>query len=82
MAVQFTTIHIPCFVGSPQSPDENLSFIEIESRLREKIRFNAAEIRQVIVDKLEVNLSVNLHRALVWLIPIKVRHMEGTWRPS
>lgn len=34
-------------VGSPKSPDANLSFIEIESRLREKIRVNAAELRQV-----------------------------------
>ena len=34
-------------VGSPKSPDGNLSFIEIESRLREKIRVNAAELRQV-----------------------------------
>jgi len=40
-------ILIPCFPGSPNSPDANLSFIEIESRLREKIRVNAAELRQV-----------------------------------
>lgn len=33
-------------VGSPKSPDANLSFIEIESRLREKIRVNADELRQ------------------------------------
>ncbi|XP_020616607.1 EF-hand calcium-binding domain-containing protein 6-like [Orbicella faveolata] len=33
-------------LGSPKSPDANLSFIEIESRLREKIRVNAAELRQ------------------------------------
>ena len=38
---------VPCFAGSPKSPDANLSFIEIESRLREKIRVNAAELRQV-----------------------------------
>ena len=38
---------VPCFLGLPKSPDANLSFIEIESRLREKIRVNAAELRQV-----------------------------------
>lgn len=40
-------IFVPCFVASPKSPDPNLSFIEIESRLREKIRVNAGELRQV-----------------------------------
>lgn len=35
-------------LGSPKSPDANLSFIEIESRLREKIRVNAAELRQAL----------------------------------
>ena len=38
---------VPCFAGSPKTPDANLSFIEIESRLREKIRVNAADLRQV-----------------------------------
>lgn len=38
---------IPCFLGSPRSPDPKLSFIEIESRMREKIRVNSAELRQV-----------------------------------
>ena len=38
---------VPCFAGSPKSPDANLSFIEVESRLREKIRVNAAELHQV-----------------------------------
>ena len=58
MAVSFTStfellhynnrlILVPCFVGSPKSPDVNLTFIEIESRLREKIRVNADELRQV-----------------------------------
>jgi len=32
--------------GSPRSPDPKLSFIEIESRMREKIRVNSAELRQ------------------------------------
>lgn len=32
--------------GTPRSADANLSFIEIESRLREKLRVNAAELRQ------------------------------------
>ncbi|PFX18293.1 EF-hand calcium-binding domain-containing protein 6 [Stylophora pistillata] len=35
-------------LGSPKSPDANLSFIEVESRLREKIRVNAAELRQAL----------------------------------
>jgi len=49
-------ILVPCFVGSPKSPDANLSFIEIESRLREKIRVNAAELRQVtFLGKTEVS---------------------------
>ena len=58
MAVSFTSTYVllhdnnrlilvPCFVGSPKSPDVNLTFIEIESRLREKIRVNADELRQV-----------------------------------
>lgn len=46
-------ILVPCFVGSPKSPDPNLSFIEIESRLREKIRVNAGELRQVSYISLE-----------------------------
>lgn len=32
--------------GSPRSADPKLSFIEIESRMREKIRVNSAELRQ------------------------------------
>lgn len=40
-------IDIPCFLGSPRSADPKLSFIEIESRMREKIRVNSAELRQV-----------------------------------
>lgn len=40
-------IDIPCLLGSPRSPDPKLSFIEIESRMREKIRVNSAELRQV-----------------------------------
>ena len=58
MAVSFTSTYallhdnkrlilVPCFVGSSKSPDVNLTFIEIESRLREKIRVNADELRQV-----------------------------------
>ena len=58
MAVSFTSTYallhdnnrlilVPCFVGSRKSPDVNLTFIEIESRLREKIRVNADELRQV-----------------------------------
>ena len=69
-------IVVPCFVGSPKSPDPNLSFIEIESRLREKIRVNGGELRQVsyysfIVSCVIYNfiLFITIHPILKSIVP-------------
>ena len=66
MSALFTsTLALLNVAGSPKSPDANLSFIEIESRLREKIRVNAAELRQVRYFQL-ISLKQLLQESVVW----------------
>lgn len=72
-------------LGSSKSPDVNLTFIEIESRLREKIRVNADELRQAFqtfdAEKTQTITQSEFRRALEsFCIPVTDDQFEQLLR--